>query len=104
MGKGKQWEEQEALVSTRAWAGERGSGEDGAGRGPGTRSHPSSCLPTRPTVKNWPHFGQYPTQALLSTHLSKQPLIKQKEQKVGGGAGSEGTGTWPGWLWWLSLS
>lgn len=31
-----------------------------------------------------------PTQALLSTHLSKQPLIKQKEQKVGGrGAGSQ---------------
>lgn len=34
-----------------------------------------------------------PTQALFSTHLSKQPLIKQNEQKVGGrGAGSEGTG------------
>lgn len=34
-----------------------------------------------------------PIQALFSTHLSKQPLIKQNEQKVGGrGAGSEGTG------------
>lgn len=56
------------------------------GRGPGNRSQPlSSCLSTRRTVKIWPHFDQFlPIQALLSTHPSKQPLIKQKEQKVGG--------------------
>lgn len=34
MGKGKQWEEQAALVSTWAWAREEGSREGRGGQGP----------------------------------------------------------------------
>lgn len=61
------------------------------GRRPGNRSQSLSSLSTQMDSQKLATLWLFPpTQALLSTHLSKQPLIKQKEQKVGGkGAGSE---------------
>lgn len=59
--------------------------------GPGPTSVPPFLLVHQTDSQTLATFWSIPpTQALLSTHLSKQPLIKQKEQKVGGrGAGSQ---------------
>lgn len=101
-GKGKQWEEQDVLVSsTGAWAGGKGSRNTGMGRVWDHIQVPLFLLVHQTDSQKLATLWSIPpTQALLSTHL-----IKQKERKVGGrGAGSEGTGTWPGRLWWFSLS
>lgn len=69
-----------------------------------------SYLPSRGAVRNWLHFGHFsqPTQALqhflqapLTTqpHPTKQPLIKQKEERKGGWGVRSERAQEPGLAW-----
>lgn len=56
------------------------------GRGPETTSQPLFLLAQQTDSQKLATLWSIsPTQALFSTHLSKERLIKQKEHKVGGG-------------------
>lgn len=87
--------------------GEKGSRKDKGGQGPRDQvPAPLFLLAHQTNSQRLATLWSIPpTQALFSTHLSKQPLIKQNEQRwVGGVPGQRAQENWPGWLWWLSLS
>lgn len=92
---------------------DRGSrGQPGAGAGPRDPvPAPLVACPPQEKSGNWPYFGHFSQRGsfslmprtflnpALTTHPSKQPLIKQKEQREGTGGGAQlgsgraGTGT-----------
>lgn len=84
-----------ARVSQRAWA-EGAEASRKPGQGPGT---PLVACPPQGKPGNWSYFGHFSQRGslglmprnfphpMLTTHPSKQHLIKQKEQREGAGGG-----------------